>query len=499
MLFFKKISLIFVSVLILPFYSCTTSRSASNNTDKYAYYPPEDETLDEVEETSELSADGGEITDAEYELEAKIASEDFVGSEKRSAEEILADKQSRITFPLVYNPMVAKWIDYFQGTGRKHFVKWLGRATRYEPIMKEAITKYQLPQELMYLSMIESGFNNRAYSSAHAVGMWQFIRSTGRAYGLNINSWVDERRDPEKSAEAAARYLRDLYLEFDNWYLAVAAYNAGSGKMRNAIKMYGTSNFWELTRSSKKYLKPETKNYVPKIIAASLIARNLKHYGFSEAEIRHQTPLEYDVYKVSVPIDLYQVAKLTGSPVSHIKDLNPELRRNIVPPGSKDYELRIPKGKTPYFAKRLAAVKHEFKNSKYVTHKVRRGETLNSIARRYEVSLKEVLAVNRIRNARYLKVGQLVMIPTGGSDTYHAPSKRVASKTLKSQVKQTTKNVKSKNLNIVQHTVRRGENIWEISEKYNVPMGQLLNWNNLSKRSVIKPGQKLKVLLTDAR
>jgi len=581
-----RVFIIFFSLSTLLLSACTTSKSYNTNP-KYAFtysYLDDEDELDEEEEIDELAANGGEVFGIGDDADTKMTSDDSI-SETRSYEEILADQQSKETFPLVYNPMVAKWVHYFQGKGRKNFVKWLGRSTRYLDIMEDAIEKYELPKELVYLSMIESGFNNRAYSRAHAVGMWQFIRSTGRAYGLKINWWVDERRDPHKSAEAAARHLRDLYYEFDNWYLAAAAYNAGTGKIKKAIRLYGTSNFWELTRKRKRYLKPETKNYVPKLIAATLIAKNLKYYGFSKSEISYQVPLKYDVYKVSVPVDLYTVARLTGHRVQTIRDLNPELRRNIVPPSSQNYTLRIPQGKRAHFSKQFAQVKHKFKRTKYITHRVRRGENLNMISRKYGVSLSEVLEMNHIRNSRYIRTGQSLMIPPGGkkrsqiaSSSYRPASKykvrrgdtlakiarkyrvsiaslkntnhirnarslsigktlkipargtpKVVASTQKYRIKRgdtlskiarkhgvtiaslkktnTIRNVRSLKVgkiltiskpgtsNIVHHTVRRGENISGISEHYSVSMVKLLNWNNLSKRSIIKPGQKLKVFV----
>ncbi len=590
-----NISRLFAFILLfsscLVFSGCTSIRrfNAYNSAPASDSNATEEE-IDEEAEVRELNTYGGEIADTENEEEKEIASANVLESETRSEAEILADQQSRVTFPLVYNPMVEKWIHYFQGRGRANYVKWLSRSTRYLDIMEEAIDKYNLPKELVYLSMIESGFNNRAYSHAHAVGMWQFIRPTGRAYGLKIDWWVDERRDPHKSADAAARLLKDLYADFDNWYLAAAAYNAGPNKIRRAIKRYGTNNFWELTRKKQRYLKPETKNYVPKMIAATIIAKNLKAYGFSESEIKYQEPLKHDIFTVSVPIDIQTIAKLSGTNVRTIRDLNPELRRGTVPPSTQNYQLKIPHGKSKYFGKRFASVKHKFKRTNYIVHRVRKGENLNLIARKYGVRISDIRKVNTIRNSRYIKIGQRLTIPaiagkgytrvaqasktrTSSATRYkvrrgdtlsriarnHGVSttalkntnnirntkalkvgkmltiprgskKSIATSSSKYRVKRgdtlysiarkhrmsvaalkSSNNIRnarslkvgkllsisgSKKSNMVNHIVKRGESLWEISEQYNVSVKKIQNWNQLTNRSIIKPGQKLKVLLT---
>lgn len=183
-------------------------------------------------------------------------------------------------FPIVINDSVEQWVKYFTGRGRKHFERYLARSEYFIPYIEPILKHYQVPTDLVYLAMIESGFHNHARSLARAVGPWQFIPATGRRYGLTVNWWMDERRDIEKSSVAAILYLRELYQRFGTWELAAASYNAGEGKIDRAIQMYGTRDFWQLSSKKRRYLKPETKNYVPKIMAAALVAKNRELFGF---------------------------------------------------------------------------------------------------------------------------------------------------------------------------------------------------------------------------
>ena len=208
---------------------------------------------------------------------------------------------------------------------------WMGRSTRYMSMMKKILREHNLPEDLIYLAMIESGFSTKAYSRAHAAGPWQFIRETGARYGLLVNAWVDERKDPIKSTRAAAQHLSDLFNRFGSWYLAAAGYNAGEGKISRALAMYNASNFWEITAEHCHYIKEETKQYVPKMIAAALIAKEPGKYGF--ANIYYQDPLSFDEAAVPGNVELKDVAAACGVGVETIVDLNPELKRWVTPPG----------------------------------------------------------------------------------------------------------------------------------------------------------------------
>jgi membrane-bound lytic murein transglycosylase D len=218
--------------------------------------------------------------------------------------------------------------------------------------MRNLLRENGLPEDLVYMALIESGFNPYAYSRRKASGPWQFIYLTGKKYGLKLNYWIDERRDPEKSTIAAAKYLKDLYDLFECWYLAAAGYNAGEGKIMNAIKRYRTEDFWELTKY--RYLKKETKDYVPQMIAAALIAKEPEIYGFTDIE--YQDPLRYEKVNVPEVTDLRLIAKACEISLGELKDLNPELLRWCTPPNYSDYEIKIPFGKKELFLQNFGAL-----------------------------------------------------------------------------------------------------------------------------------------------
>ncbi len=308
--------------------------------------------------------------------------------------------------PIVINGRVEQFIQFFQTRIRHKFVTWLSRSEKYIPFMKSVLKEHGLPEDLVYLSLIESGFDPNAYSRAKAVGLWQFIYLTGKRYGLRSNWWVDERRDPEKSTIAAAKYLKDLYEMFACWYLAAAGYNAGEYKIINAIKRYKTDDFWKLT--NYRYLKRETKDYVPLMIAAAVVAKDPEKYGFIDVE--YQEPLRYEKVKVPELTDLSHVAKACETSVEEIKDLNPELRREVTPPSETEYEIKIPFGKKELFLTNFEAMlpleKFQFK-----THLVKRGETLPRIAKLYRVDLEPLLEINHLNKTSPLSKGTTLLLP----------------------------------------------------------------------------------------
>jgi|GEM_PF-285877 len=329
----------------------------------------------------------------------------------RKLSEVVKAK-SRSEIKLVINDRVRSWIDYFTGRGRSWFEQYLERSGRYIPLMKEILKEHNIPEDAVYLAMIESGFSPKATSSASAVGYWQFITSTARRYGLRVDQYVDERRDPVKSTRAAANYLADLFNEFGDWYLAFAGYNSGEGKVRGAIQQYGWGNFWELTGRGRDYFRQETKDYVPKYIAAAIIAKNPKRFGF---RVHYQKPIEYDVVRVNQQTDVDTIARCTDVPVEEIEALNPELVMGITPPHR--YDIKVPKGTGEKFlvafsklpkGERLTRKFYETTAPLY--HYVKRGDTLAKIAKRYGVSVKELVAANRL-NKRRLRVGLRLTIP----------------------------------------------------------------------------------------
>ncbi len=377
-------------------------------------------------------------------------------------------------FPVVENEKVRYYIDYYTGPARKTFVRWLQRSERYIPVMRKIFEEEGLPQDLTYLAMVESGFNNKAYSWAHAVGPWQFIESTGKGYGLNNNWWWDERRDFEKSTRAAARFLGDLHERFDgDWYLAVSAYNAGGGKISQAVKKYDTRDFWELTRGS--YLQEETKNYLPKLLAVLTIAKNPEEYGFVDLDCLK--PFEYDLVSIPDVTDLELVAKLCEVSYEEIKALNPELKRWCTPPGVEDYMLRIPLGKKDHFDELYAQVPPD-QRANYKRHKIARGDTLAVIAKKYNIRVDDIIDLNNIVNPRALRVGSDLILPLHQSYS-KLPVEEMQDDYARSRRKT--------------YTVRNGDSLWSIAKRFDVSDKELRVWNKLGWSNTIRPGQTLMV------
>ncbi len=315
-------------------------------------------------------------------------------------------KEPDFDIPIVMNGKVEQFIHYFQTRIRHKFVIWLGRSEKYIPFMRSLLREYGLPEDLVYMALIESGFDPYAYSRAKAVGQWQFIYLTGKRYGLRVNWWVDERRDPEKSTIAAAKYLKDLYEMFACWYLAAAGYNAGEYKIINAIKRYKTEDFWKLTQ--QRYLKRETKDYVPLMIAAALVAKDPEKYGFTDIE--YQEPLRYEKVKVPELTDLSHIAKACEASLEEIKDLNPEIRRGVTPPNETDYEIKIPFGKKDLFLENFEALQ-PLEKFQFKTHPVKKGETLKGIAKLYRVDLEPLLEINDLNKTSAVSKGTTLLIP----------------------------------------------------------------------------------------
>lgn len=379
-------------------------------------------------------------------------------------------------FPITINKQVQFYLDLFQGRQRSYFERWMARSTKYLPTIHAELQQAGLPLDLAYLAMIESGFNPSAYSRAHASGLWQFIRGTGRNYGLRIDSWVDERRNPEKATKAAIAYLSFLHSEFDDWYLAVAAYNAGEGKIGRAIKKYKTRDFWKL--AEYKYLKLETKRYVPKLIAAILIAKQPEKYGFTA--IKYQEPVESDHIDVPPGVDLAAVAVSAGTSVKKIRSLNNELKKSRTPPGSKGYTLAIPAGSKELVADNLNRL-HPVITTDFKTHTVRKGDTLTKICRRYSLNKTTLLKANKLRSAQ-LKKGQRLRIP-------YRTTKYVLLKegeTAESRFADAGKGGK-----MILHELRKGDTLSKIAKQYKVPVEVLKQWNDITNERKIRAGQHL--------
>ncbi len=309
----------------------------------------------------------------------------------------------------VASKAVEKNVGFFSTRIRDKFSLWLSRSGQYLELMKGILRKKDVPEDIVFLSLIESGFNPNAYSIAKAVGPWQFIASTARRYGLEINWWKDERRDPVKSTSAAADYLKDLYGMFGSWNLAMAAYNAGEGKISKAIRKSNVDDYWDLLDT--KHIRTETKEYVPKFIAASIIASNPDDFGFHD--IQYTEPLSYDEVELDSPVDLAVVAQCAGTELEVIKKLNPELRRWCTPPDVDKYTLKIPQGTKDTFLEKLSNVPEEerFTIDRYT---VKRGDTFKRIARMTGVPESVILSLNSTERIMPLKVGSKIYLPPKG-------------------------------------------------------------------------------------
>jgi membrane-bound lytic murein transglycosylase D len=318
---------------------------------------------------------------------------------------------------------VEQKLGLFSTTIREKFSQWLSRSGKYLDLMKDILKKKDIPEDMVFLSLIESGFNPYAYSIARAAGPWQFIASTARRYGLEINWWKDERRDPIKSTEAAADYLKDLYGMFGSWNLAMAAYNAGEGKIIKALRRSNADDYWDLLGT--RHIREETKEYVPKFIAASLIANNPKDFGFDD--IQYNRPMRYDEVKVEAPIDLSVAAECAGTDLDTIKKLNPELRRWCTPPDVPHYALRIPEGTKETFLKNLANIPDEqrFTIDRY---KVKKGDTFRRIARKTGIPASVILALNSTEKILPLRAGSSIYLPPKKMLTLDAGDRALARK-----------------------------------------------------------------------
>jgi len=391
-------------------------------------------------------------------------------------------KEVDFDIPIVINGQVEAFLQFFQTTLKNRFAVWLARSAKYIPSMKTLLKENGLPEDLVYLALIESGFNPNAYSRAKAMGPWQFIYLTGKRYGLKVNWWVDERRDPEKSTVAAAKYLKDLYDMFECWYLAAAGYNAGEAKIARGMKRYRTEDFWELARYP--YLKKETKDYVPQMIAAAVIAKDPEQYGFTSIE--YEEPLRYEKVRVPEATDLGVIAKACETSIDILKDLNPELLRNCTPPEDSEYEIKIPYGKKELFLRNFETLQ-PVRKVRFKTHVVVQGDTLSGIAKRYGVSLDPILQINQLKKTSVLSKGMNLLIPI-------PVSQETKTETVTAKKAVDVKSQKAKPEQIT-YVIKKGDTLWSIANEMGVNIGALSRWNNIHPDRKLVPGTKLKIML----
>ena len=383
---------------------------------------------------------------------------------------------NQFDIPVVVNDSVVKWLKYFTGPGRKWYGKWLARSGKYWPMMHEKLDAAGLPRDMVFLSMIESGYATHAYSHASAVGLWQFMAATGKGYDLRVDWWVDERRNPERATDAAIEYLTHLKKRYGHWYLAWAAYNAGPTRVSRGIRNHNTRDFWTL--SKKGSFRPETDNYVPKLLAAAIIGKNPERYGFTGIE--KQAPMSHDTVTVSANVGIDVLARCADVSVDEFRALNPQLRRWALPPSPARQLVHVPKDTSRAFLAALDKIPSD-KRITHRRHKVKRGETLGTIARSYGVSSGSIQTVNKIRNANRIAVGQELVIPVSGQTG--------ATSLAASRGGQPAAAVERPKY----HTVRRGQTLSGIARKYSLKSKDIARWNNIKDARRIQAGQKLKL------
>jgi membrane-bound lytic murein transglycosylase D len=377
--------------------------------------------------------------------------------------------------PVTRNERVDYWIDFLTGRNRERTHLWLERKGMFEPMITERLRSRGMPEDLIYLALIESGFSTRAYSSAHAVGIWQFIAETGRRYGLEVSSQVDERRDPVKATDAALDYLEELYRRFGSWYLAAAAYNSGENRVARILRERadGARGDDELYWKIAPYLPRETRDYVPLMLAAGHIGKEPEKYGFTG--LQPHEPLAFEAVRVPGGSSLRAVARAAGVEPRVVEDLNPHLLHAATPAG-RAWEVRIPPGRSPQFAANFSRAAQDERVATTL-HTVRRGETLSHIAARHGTTVAALRAANRNVQPNRLQIGQRLTVPGAGARAAASPPPVRAQAAAQWRV----------------HRVRSGDTLWGIARRYDVSVQQLRSWNDLGGRSRILPGQRIRV------
>ena len=383
--------------------------------------------------------------------------------------------------PVEENKEVSKWINYFQNRGYKHMVLYLERSTRYMGLMKKILKEEGMPEDLVYIALIESGFSSKAYSRASAVGYWQFLRGTGKRYGLKINAYVDERRDFIEATRAAANYFKSLYNLFGNWYLVMASYNAGENRIKNLVMKYQTRDFWYLARNKK--LPRETINYVPKFLAATLIAKHPEKYGF--INLNYQEPVSFDLVPLTHSIDLKKLAQHMKVSYTALRRLNPAFLSRYVPVYRTGATLiKVPKDRKLMATVALQKSKASFRYTKdFAYYRVKRGDTLSQIATRYRASVSQLQRMNGLSSRSFIRIGQRLKVPEASA--YRSP-----------KLSQRGKKISSQNKKLVQkgrYRVERGDTLWGIAKSLNISYQRLANYNKLSSKARLRVGQVLKI------
>jgi membrane-bound lytic murein transglycosylase D len=405
------------------------------------------------------------------------------------------------TIPLQINDLVEKNILFFMDKGRDHFERWLFLSGKYFPTISRIFKEEGVPEEMMYLSMMESGLNPSARSWAKAVGLWQFMKGTGKLYGLRGNYWYDERRDFEKATRAAARFLKDLHEQYDDWHLAIAGYNSGGGRINRGIRKSRSNDFWTMRR----YLPRETRNYVPQYIAVSLMSMNPEAYGFKG--IARADSLVFEYVTIDDCVDLDVLAECAQTTAETLRELNPELIQWCTPPNYPGYRLRIPAGSSDVFLKKYAEIPDNQKRQ-WAEHKIRRGDTPGAIARKYGIATSVLLEVNKLNKRSKLRIGNYLVIPVSTRRLMAAnarpqqeprvqePTPRPKKIVPRIQRRQTLVPAGRDKLAYV---VKKGDTLGHIAEWFGVRASDLRNWNNIPYGRLLQVGATVNVWIPSER
>jgi membrane-bound lytic murein transglycosylase D len=414
-------------------------------------------------------------------------------ADTETAEAVKADlAATEHDVPIPQNSKVLSYVELFQGRLRDYIQESLLRGSKYLPMIQNVFRAEGVPLDLAYIPIIESGFKMNALSRASAKGPWQFMKATAVEQGLKHDWYIDERSDPEKATLAAAKYLKSLHRMFDgDWHLVLAAYNGGMGRVQRAMNRSGIDDFWRLSQSSR-FLPRETREYVPLILAAIIVAKNPVQYGF---EVAAAAPMAYDTVTIDRPIDLRRVAEWTGQPVDEIQALNPELRRWTTPIKADAYALKVPVGTADQFNARYAAAGPGdlVTLNKYT---VRKGDTISTVARKLRVSRVDLAEANRLSVRSKLRVGQALVIPRAPATLLATNTKPAAPTAVASRPISATPAVADtgdeSEPRIVTHRVQRGDTLFGIARLYDTTVDKIKAMNRL-RTNTITPGDRLKV------
>lgn len=410
-------------------------------------------------------------------LDSELENIEIDKNEFKDVESTLKIKEYEI--PIELNDLVEKHIIFFKTKGSERYEQFLQRAAIYFPMMKQILAEEGAPKELIYLTVVESGVNPHAKSRAKAIGMWQFIRGTGKVYGLKGNSWFDERKDIEKSTRAAARHMKDLYERFGDWHLALAAYNSGPNRVKKALSKVknGNKTFWDI----RKHLPKETRNYVPAFIAATLITSAPEKFNFNP--IQFNEDYTFDVVEVSGNIPLVEISGWGGIELEHLKFLNPELLRDRTPPGLLTYSIKVPKHATDLVSSRFKEVKNDI-NPEKVIHIIGNSETLVQISKQYGVTTQAILNHNKLPSNYKPRPGEELQVPVlepTGSTMYYSDITHYGSRaSLAIEVPTNQKNLLKLN-----YKIQKGDSLDKIAKDFGVKVTDLKKWNGLATSRII--------------